>query len=223
MEIIVEGKSESFYTPDQVRLNLNFFVKETSYDEVLALGSQNVLEFVNTVLTNQGFTKEDMKTKNFVIKKETKYNESTKTYDFVGYSYNQSATLKFDYDKSKLSTIMEEISKMSKPPFYKVDFTIKDVKSCKKDNLTKAYIDAEEQAQIIADAAEKTLKYCAKTDFKPFTAEYISTGYDSQMMERGSNRDYQMAKMSVAETINTVFTPEDVVISKTIYCLWIAE
>jgi len=224
MEIIVQGTGESFYTPNQVILSLNFFVKETNYDEALANGSANVLEFVNTLLSAHGFTKEDMKTNSFLIRKETKYNESTKTYDFVGYSYNQNATLKFDYDKEKLSVIMEEISKMSKPPFYKVDFTVKDIKACKRDNLTKAYKDAEEQAQIIAEASGKTLKHCARTDFKPFTTEYVSRGYDSDMVY-GASKDMakMISKTSSAETINAVFTPQDVEISETLYCLWIAE
>ena len=221
MEIIVQGKGESFYTPNQVVLSLNFITKELTYEEALTKGTTNVLEFINTILLVQGFTKEDMKTNSFLIKRETQYNEATRIYDFVGYSYNQNATLKFDYDKEKLSLMMEEIAKMSTPPFYDVDFTVKDIKACKKDNLTTAYRDAQEQARIIAEAACKTLKYCAKTDFKPFTTEYLTRGYGSDMVY--GERSFSSPLMSVAETINSVFTPEDVEISETLYCLWIAE
>lgn len=223
MEIIVQGKGESFYTPDQVVLNLNFFIKAVTYEEALTSGSNNVLEFVNKLLLTNGFSKEDMKTNSFLIRKETKYNETTRTYDFTGYSYNQKAIIKFDYEKERLSKIMEEISQMDRPPFYKVDFTVKDIKACKRDNLTKAYKDAEEQAQIIAGAAGKALKQCEKTDFKPFTTEYVSRGYESDMVYGSVNKERGMSKMSAAETINAVFTPEDVKISETLYCLWIAE
>jgi Uncharacterized conserved protein len=223
MEIIVQGEGESFYTPDQVVLSFNFFIKENTYEEALTNGSVNVLEFVNNILLAHGFFKEDMKTNSFHIKKETIYNEITRTYDFKGYSYNQNATLKFDYNKEKLSKIMEDISKMSRPPFYNVDFTVKDVKACKKDNLTKAYKNAEEQAQIIAEAAGKVLVNCAKTDFKPFTTEFISKGYNCGSSYLDAEKSIGMAKMSAAETINAVFTPQDILISETLYCLWIAE
>lgn len=223
MEIIVQGRSDNFYTPDQVVLSLHFFVKETNYEDVLTNGSNNVLEFINNLLIPQGFDKKDMKTNSFLIKKETKYNETTKTYDFDGYSYNQNAILKFDYSKEKLSKIMEEISKMNKPPFYEIDFTLKDIKSCKKDNLTQAYKDAEGQAQIIAMAAGKSLKHCEKTDFKPFTTDYISRGYSGDMMFGAKKSNMVDEQMSVPKTINTIFTPEDILISETLYCLWIAE
>ena len=54
---------------------------------------------VNMLLLQNGFTTDDMKTRNFVVKEDKKYNEMTRTYIFDGFSFNQSATLKFDYDK----------------------------------------------------------------------------------------------------------------------------
>ena len=220
MDVIVQGKGISYYTPDQVVLSLHFSTKEVTYDKALFNGSKNVLEFINDVLLPQEFNKEDMKSSSFTIKKETKFNERTRNYDFVGYSYNQQTTLKFDYDKEILSRFMEAISKLDNPPFYHVDFTIKDLKRCKEENLTKAYKDAEEQAKIIAEAGGKVLKSCAKVDFKPFTTEYVSRGYNSDNMFLSESLK---SKTGAAETINTIFTPEDVSISETLYCLWIAE
>ncbi len=222
MEIIVEGKGESFVTPNQVVLHLHFFVKGDKYDEVLEKGSANVLTFINTILLAQGFAKEELKTSSFVIKKELEYNDSTRTYDFVGYSYNQNATLKFGYDKEKLAIMMEEIAKMTNPPFYEVDFTLEDIEACRRVNLTKAYKDAEAQAQILADAASKTLKGCIKVDFQPITTDYSSGGFKSDMLFEESV-SMGMAKMSASKTINAAFTPEDVHVFEKLYCLWIAE
>lgn len=222
MEIIVQGKGESLYTPNQVVFHLNFFVKASTYEDALTRGSNNVLDFIAHILLLNGFAKEDMKTNTFLIKKEQSYNQKKSTYDFVGYSYNQSATIIFEYDKIKLSKLMEEISKMDNPPFYNVEFTIKDLKECKKENLAKAYKDAEEQAEMIAQAAGKKLMNCVKTDFKPFTTDYISRGYDSDTIP--SQTEHCIRKQaSIAETINEVFTPEDVKVKEMLYCLWIAE
>jgi hypothetical protein len=142
MEIIVEGKGSSFFTPNEVNLNLKFYFKGYSYEEVLREGSKNVLDFVNNLLLKQGFQKEDMKTRNFVIKEDTRYNEITRKHDFDGYSYNQSAILKFDYVKEKVTSIMEEVSKLNNPPYCNIEFGIKNAKECKKEVLSKAYLDA---------------------------------------------------------------------------------
>lgn len=221
MEIIVEGVGNEYFTPNEVIINLQFITKENSYEEALEIGCINVQTFINELLIPNGFNINDMKTRNFIIREETKYNEITKAYDFDGYSFNQSAKIKFDYDRTKLSIIMESISKLTNPPICRVNFGVKNEKECKRNILQKAYKDAEEQAYAIALASGKTLKYCAKVDFKPFTTNYISSSnFDGNIMYekvvRGRNS-------SVAETITKIFTPEDIELSEKLYCLWIAE
>lgn len=219
MEIVVQGNAERCYIPNQVLLRFRFCEEGASYEEVFQKGTDQVLAFVNAVLLPQGFSKEDLKTDYFQIQKEKKYNENTNTYDFLGYSYHQNATLKFDYEGNKLSLIMEEIATLSTPPLVNVDFTIKDIQMCKKDILELAYQDAYNQASIIACAAGKTLKNCMKVDFQPFTTEYVVRGYETVSMasEKG------VSMRLIGETMNTIFTPQDVKVSETLYCLWIAE
>lgn len=222
MEIVVHGKGSSFYKPDQVLLNLSFYVREDSYNKVLDKGSQSVLDFTKKILMVHGFVKEDMKTSSFYIKEEKVYNESTRKYDVIGYSYNQEAIIKFDYVKERLALIIDDISKMDNPPLYNVDFTVKDIEECKKNNLKKAYQDAKKQASIIAEAAGMTLKCCVRVNFEPFTTEYISKGYAREMAYKDGTFD-SSGVMSVGQTINSVFTPMDVLISEDLYCLFEAD
>lgn len=218
MEIIVEGKGTKFITPDEVVITLTFTTKGISYEEVLSLGSQNVQSFIDNLLKPNGFNADDMKTRSFTIKEETKYNEITKNYDFVGYSYNQSATIKFDYDKNKMAKMMDEISKLDNPPKYQINFGIKDENACKEEILDLAYKDAERQALAIAKSAGKVLNRCAKVDFKPFTTEYFSTSnLDSRFMYE------RETVFGAAPTIVNIFTPEDIELTEHLYCLWIAE
>lgn len=221
MEIIVEGVGTECFTPNEVIMNLQFITIGKSHEEVLEIGSKNVQSFVNDLLIPNGFNIDDMKTRNFIIREETKYNEITRTYDFDGYSFNQSAKIKFDYNRTKLSIMMESISKLSNPPICRVDFGIKNEKECKRNILEKAYRDAEEQAYAIAYASGKTLKYCAKVDFKPFTTSYISaSNFDGNIMYEKTVCGHAS---NVAETITKIFTPEDIELSEKLYCLWIAE
>ena len=218
MDIILQGKGTEFFTPNEVILNIGFNTKGQSYEEVLSEGVKNVQKFVNELLLQNGFTTEDMKTRNFVVREDQKYDEVTRTYLFDGFSFNQNATLKFDYNKERMAKIMEDLSKLDNAPTCQINFGVKDAKECKRKILSKAYKEAELQAQAIAEAAGKSLKQCVKVDFKPFTTDYVSqTTFDSDMMYAKS------ARLGAAPAIINTFTPEDIELSETLYCLWLAE
>lgn len=218
MDIIVQGKGVEYVAPDEVILNINFFTKGTTYEEVLKEGVSSVQQFVDEILIPNNLEKNEMKTRNFVIREETKYNEMTRTYEKNGFSYNQIAILKFDFNKEFLAKIMVSLSKLSNPPLCRVDFGVKNEKDCKKKVLSKAYEDAKSQAEAIAMASGKELKNCAKVDFKPFTTEYVSNARFNEELAYG-----ERASVGSAQAIVNTFTPEDIEISETLYCLWIAE
>lgn len=220
MEIIVQGKGTEYFTPNEVILNINFNTKGQSYEEALSAGINNVQKFVNELLLQNGFTTDDMKTRNFVVKENKKYNETTRTYIFDGFSFNQSATLKFDYTKERMAKIIETLSKLDNAPSCQINFGIKDAKECKRKILAKAYKEAELQAQTIAETAGKSLKQCVKVDFKPFTTDYVSqSAIDSDMMYA---KDTGFGASATSSIINT-FTPVDIELSETLYCLWITD
>lgn len=218
MEIIVQGTGIEFFAPNEVILNLNFNTKGQSYEQVLRDGIKNVQYFVNELLLKNDFTKEDMKTRNFIIREDRKYNETTRKYELDGYSFNQSATLKFDYNKERLAQIMMLLSRLENAPMCEINFGIKDEKQCRRNILAKAYKDAEDQAQAIAIASGKVLKECVKVDFKPFTTSYFSSSsFNSDIMYA------EKACVGTAQAIVNTFTPEDIELNETLYCLWVAE
>ena len=59
MEIIVEGVGYKYFTPNQIILNFNFVTKGKSYEEVLEKGSSNVELFIDGILLQSGFSKND--------------------------------------------------------------------------------------------------------------------------------------------------------------------
>lgn len=218
MEIIVEGKCTNSFVPDEVRLNINFFVKGITYEEVLNKGTLNVQLFIEEVLFKNGLKKDDMKTRSFIIKEEKKYNEITRTYDFDGYSFTQDAILKFAYNSNLMANIIVAISKFSNFLTCQINFGLKDEEKCRKTLLSNAYKDAENKAMIIAEASGKMLKCCQKVDFRPFANDYISnTMFGSDMM---SAEKYMKG---VVQNIVNTFTPEEIELTETLYCLWITE
>lgn len=218
MEIIVQGRGTEFIKPDQVILSINFYKKGNTYEEVLESGVANVQYFVDELLLKNGFQVEDLKTRSFRITEEFRYDSETRKQIFEGYQFNQSATLKFDYDKELLANMMVAISKLVDAPNININFGVKNEKECRRKVLAKAYDEAKNQAEAIAEAAGKTLTRCAKVDFKPFTTSYRSEGeFGREFMSA------EKACIGAARNIVNTFTPEDVVIAETLYCLWIAE
>ena len=201
MEIIVQGKGTEYFTPNEIIISINFYKKGSSYEEVLNSGVMSVQKFVNNILLPNNFNKEDMKTRNFVVREEQKYDNMTMKYSSDGFSF-----------------IMEQLSKLVDAPECHVDFGVKDETECKRKILSKAYKDAELQARAIAEASGKTLKQCTKVDFKPFTTSYISsTNFEGDM------RYAEASGIGASTAIINTFTPEDIELTETLYCLWIAE
>ena len=64
--------------------------------------------------------------------------------------------------------------------------------------------------------AGQTLKQCVKVDFKP-----LSTGFFSQTVFN-SDTMYEEEMGTDISIVNT-FTPEDIELSETLYCVWHAE
>lgn len=230
MDIIVEGIGKKFYTPDEVEINLDFYTRADSYEGALEKGTKNVELFINDILEKMNFNKEIMKTRSFRVYEEKQYDYDKKIYIKLGYAYTQQANIKFDYSMNTIAEFMDRLSKLENPPKYHLAFNVKDIKKCKDEVLSEAYNKAKDKAETIAKAAGKELKECVKTDFRPFEERVISrSSLNSQdmYMEKEMSIDgakFGMAKRTgVQETIQTIFTPEDVEIIETLYCLWITN
>ena len=230
MDIIVEGVGKKFYSPDEVEINLDFYTRADSYESALENGTKNVENFINDVLEKMDFNKEIMKTRNFRVYEEKQYDYDRRKYIESGYAYTQQANIKFNYSINIIAEFMDMVSKLKNPPKYHLLFNVKDIKGCKDEVLAEAYNKAKEKAETIARAAGKELKECVKTDFRPFEESVVSrSSLNSQDMYMEKEQsfgasNFDMAKNTgVQDTIQTIFTPEDVEITETLYCLWITN
>lgn len=219
MDIIVEGKASQFFKPDLVNIDISFYTKSSTYEKTLSEGTTNVEDFIFNILNALEFSKEDLKTRAFRVSEVTKYDEFKKKHVPDGFSYTQNAKLSFDYDMERLSKFMELVSKLKNPPTYRLSFNIKNEEVAKAKVISKAFEKAETKANIIAMAAGKSLKQCVKVDFKPFNERVISnSNLDNNflMAEKCMSR-------SVSDVMQNIFTPEDVEITESLHCLWLAE
>ena len=164
-----------------------------------------------------------MKTNSFVVSEEKKYDYKEEKEIKLGFAYRQSASVKFDYSIDKIGQFMEKLKKISNSPKCKIRFTIKDMEKVKNEMLADAYMNAKGKAEVIAKAANKSLKDCIKTDFRPFENSIFSkTNLDANVL-LAENAHFKVAKASIDEMISETFTPEDIEVEENIYCLWITD
>ena len=211
-------------------MKLDFYTRADSYESALENGAKNVQSFINDVLERMNFNKEIMKTRSFRVYEEKQYDYDRKKYIKLGYAYTQQANIKFNYSMNIIAEFMDMVSKLKNLPKYHLLFNVKDIKGCKDEVLGEAYNKAKEKAETIAKAAGKELKECVKTDFIPFEESVVSrSSLNSQDMYMEKEQsfgapNFDMAKSTgVQDTIQTIFTPEDVEITETLYCLWITN
>lgn len=226
MDIMVQGEGKRFYKPDEVVLNINFYVNDTTYDTVLEKGTKSVEEFINKVLDSLNIEKERLRTRSYRISQSTRFDYTLKKQIDCGFNYNQNATLKIEYDINKISKFMDTVAKSENPPKYNMTFTIKDQEGVKKEVLSEAYSKAKEKAEIIALSAGKKLKDCIKVDFRPFEERVYSNSRltDSDLFNADALGSPLMKRGKTStDIIENTFTPEDVEIRETLYCLWITE
>lgn len=225
MDIMVEGTGKRYYKPDEVEISLNFYTKTGTYESALEDGTRDVQIFIEKILKEMNFSKEDLKTRSFRVYEEKRFDYEKKIEIKYGFAYTQGATLKFDYDINVVAEFMDRVSKLENPPKYTIAFNVKNEQKSKNEAMAEAYNKAKEKAEAIATASGKTLKECIKVDFRPFEERvYSRSALGSGVFEEETS-DFNMKarKMSTQDTITNIFTPEDIEISETLYCLWVAE
>ena len=229
MEIMTQATAEGFFAPERVSIDLTFKLNQQEYEKVLAEGTKAVVTFIDDVLKTIGFKKEDMKTRSFKviekmksIKKKEKNQYGQYDYEkvFDCFEFTQSANIKFDYDLSKMTKFIAMTSKLKNPPAYTLTFQVKNQDEYKNKVLAEAFHAAKAKAKAIATAARFKTISCIKTNFMPFEEKAESA---SRLMSDDMVLFCQEDSVSVADNIQKTFTPEDIYISETLYCLFKAE
>ena len=225
MDIMVEGTGIRYYRPDQAEISLNFYTKTGSYESALEDGTRDVQIFIEKILKEMNFLNEDLKTRSFRVYEEKRFDYEKKIEIKYGFAYTQGATLKFDYDINVVAEFMDRVSKLENPPKYTIAFNVKNEQQSKNEAMAEAYNKAREKAEAIATASGKILKECIKVDFRPFEERVYSRSTLGSGVFEAETADFNVKarKMSTQDTITNIFTPEDIEISETLYCLWITE
>jgi len=228
MEITTQGTAQKYFAPECISIDLTFKVKDQKYEKVLEEGTRSVVAFMGEVLKAVGLKKEEMKTRSFKVaekmksikkKEKNQYGQYDFEKVFDCFEFAQNANIKFDYDLQKMTKFIALVAKLECPPVYALTFEVKNSDEYKNKVLAEAFTVAETKAKAIATAARfKTIK-CIKTSFMPFEEKLASASIlrSNEMMLCMEDSE------SISDNMEKTFTPEDIYISETLYCLFKAE
>lgn len=221
MDIYVTGIGEEKFAPDQIRIVLTFQSREKTYAEAYEKGLRSVEEFVRKVLPAAKLKKKDFISTYFNVSVEKEYEEEKRRYVDCGYVFHQGSYIEFDYDMKKASKVIEMINTLENAPEYNLQFSLKEDKEAEEATIRKAYEDAKRKAEVLAKEAGCALGRCKKSDLNHTSLRFQSnTSFDMVMAESTmANGAMRSLKSSVAE----VFTPEEITISESVYCVFEAE
>lgn len=108
--------------------------------------------FIEKILKEENFSKEDLKTRSFRLYEEKR----------------------FDYDINVVAEFIDRASKLETPPKYTISFNVKNEQQSRNEAMAEAYSKAKEKVEAIATVSGKTLKECTKVDFRPFEERVYS-------------------------------------------------
>lgn len=212
--ISITGTSFLNVKTDFVRISFNVKVINRLYESALAFLSVKVSNIVDIIIKN-GFLKEDLKTSNFKIKRETKYNDYKKEYVFAGYSASEDLNISFEIDNKKINDILNDIYKTINDVDFNISFFCSDPSKYENQLIELAVSDAKEKAELITKAAGVKLLQIVNIDYS-FSQIHIESSFDYDLAPRAYCSEESEIKMPDMD-------PEDTQLKKTINIQWEIE
>ncbi len=226
MKITVTGHSEKAFAPDQIQASTTFKFHADSYAEALQGGVERVRNFITQIAAVTDFEAKDFKTYAYTIQERFHINQIAPTKPSNldqnlqkrvsdGFFFTQYAHLEFNYDKVRLAKLLAIASQISDAPHLQVNFQLKNPAAKQLELIAEAYQDAQQKARTLADAAKQTLGECLQADLDRSleTPKYIER---SATMFGATPSENEQLLLGIDET----FQPDDIVLSKDIFCTW---
>jgi uncharacterized protein len=206
----ITGTGKISVTPDLA--NISFPVSTTKKNYKSAILSLNEkVNLLRDIVSKNGIDKNLVKTSDYNVHRETRYNEDTEEYDFVGFKASHSMSLELPLDNKLLNSLLMEIAESFRELDFSLRFTAKETEEHKQQLMESAIQNARASAEIIAKASGVELKEILHIDFS-FSEHHI-------------RHDYHMdaSSMMIESNAMSEITPEDIDEEKNITVTWRIE
>lgn len=150
--IRVTGQGAATAPVDHVELRFDVAAQEMDYEESVNALSEQVAQLRSDV-GSAGAPVDEMKTSSFSVDAQSHWDSETSQSLFYGYRASHRLTLGIDWDQDLLNSLLRQIAAGGSCADLDIVFTVKDDEGLKREALADAVRSAQEQAEILAEAA----------------------------------------------------------------------
>ncbi len=150
----VTGKGMIRLKPDTVRVAMTLEGMEPDYAETLRRSAADT-ERIRGALIEAGFSREELKTRNFNVQTEYEGYQEDGVYRqrLVGYRFIHELEIEFPWDNERLGAVLNAITDAALSPNLRISYTVKDREAAKNALLGLAVADAKAKAEALTAAA----------------------------------------------------------------------
>jgi hypothetical protein len=171
----VQGKASKYVAPDTLNISLSTVVKDESARKVQSEASEIVTDVVGA-LKELGIEEKDIRTGNYRISPEYKYDSETGEQSIYGYSTTITVEIKTD-QKDLASDILDTVTENGINQVNSVSFSLEKVDEIKEELKLDAIEKAKENAQVQAKAAGLNLGKVVDLSAGDVYHPYYEKGY----------------------------------------------
>ena len=126
--ITVTGKGKISLPPDTVQINIAVEIICDTYEETMGASAAAITE-IRDALKQEGFKKEDLKTRRFKMDLEYESYKENDNYKrrFVGYKCNQNLKIEFPSSGGRLAKVLDLITRCPINPELSIKYKINDM------------------------------------------------------------------------------------------------
>lgn len=205
-QLEVTGTAELAIAPDTGVLHISLSYIEMQFGKAIS-GLEKKAVDIRGQIQKIGFSKEDIMTDNFQVRKNTLYRNNRQVDS--GYVATQRVHLEFKNTVNNLSKILTQFSESTSEFDLNFSFTLSDpLKETVQDQLIKLAVeDAFKKAQLISTASKTSLQKVIRIQY-------------GNSFNAGLRAESDMMNLKVASAMSEGFTPSDLEFSATILVVW---
>jgi uncharacterized protein len=194
----ITGKGNLAVTPDLVILAFPVRSLEREYEAAIRSLNQKV-EALREIIETKGISRQDLKTKDFGVRKETAWSKKLDQYEFIGYEARHRLELELPLDNALVNALLLAIATHLAELEFAISFGVKDPKAHQRALVQDALTNAKEMATLIADNTGVTLREILHIDYT-FRELHI----------RSESYDYQLSENTLLSDAAPDFNPDDI-------------
>ncbi len=154
----VTGRGTGSKKPDLISLDIDLKAKAYEYSNALNKAGL-YLEDLRDCLASEGFTREDLRTRDFSVDRLSKNIRKNGDWEsiFDGYEISNKIRLEFPMDTERLGRVIYKLGLSKGRPNFSIYFGIQDPQTMEDEILRTAIEDARHRAEVIAQASGVSL------------------------------------------------------------------